>query len=384
MKPDLNPIVVDLQISGIRRFFNMISGRDNIISLTIGQPDFNTPEHIKEAACRGIENNKTGYTPNAGTLELRQAVAHFMQHKYNLEYDPSNEIIITAGSTQALDIAFRTLLTPGCNVILPGPLYTGYEPLIKLCNATPVLIDTRASGFKYTIDQLRANIDENTRVVVLPFPANPTGAVLSHEELQELAAFLQDQNVFVIADELYSELVFAGDHQSIANYPGMREKTIVINGLSKSHAMTGWRVGILLAPEEITQHILKVHQYNVTCASSVSQQAGLAALTTGLDDALPMRDAYQERVTYTWQRLTDMGLPTNVPKGTFYIFPSIAHLGIPSFELALRLVEEAGVACIPGDAFSSLGEGYLRLSCANSMDNLREGLDRMERFLKNL
>ncbi|QOR34697.1 aminotransferase A [Clostridium sp. 'deep sea'] len=384
MTMNINPKVKEIEISGIRKFFNMISGKDNIVSLTLGQPNFDTPQHIKDAAIKAINNNTTRYTHNAGFMELREATSNWMKKKYQLSYQAEDEIIITAGSSEAIDIALRALLTTGDEVILPAPVYPGYEPVITMCGAKTVLVDTTETNFKLTATQLTKHLTKNTKVVILPYPSNPTGAILTEQELKDLAQCLKDKDVVIIADELYSELVFEGNHKSIANYENMREKTIIINGLSKSHAMTGWRVGILLAPSYLANQILKVHQYNVTCASSVSQIAALEALTNGYEDAYPMRDSYYERIEYTWKRLNDMGLKTHKPGGAFYIFTSIKHLGVKSFDMALRLVEEAGVALIPGDAFSQYGEGYLRISCAVSMESLVEGLNRIEEFLSKL
>lgn len=384
MTMNINPKVKEIEISGIRKFFNMISGKDNIVSLTLGQPNFDTPQHIKDAAIKAINNNTTRYTHNAGFMELREATSNWMKKKYQLSYQAEDEIIITAGSSEAIDIALRALLTTGDEVILPAPVYPGYEPVITMCGAKTVLVDTTETNFKLTATQLTKHLTKNTKVVILPYPSNPTGAILTEQELKDLAQCLKDKDVVIIADELYSELVFEGNHKSIANYENMREKTIIINGLSKSHAMTGWRVGILLAPSYLAKQILKVHQYNVTCASSVSQIAALEALTNGYEDSYPMRDSYYERIEYTWKRLNDMGLKTHKPGGAFYIFTSIKHLGVKSFDMALRLVEEAGVALIPGDAFSQYGEGYLRISCAVSMESLVEGLNRIEEFLSNL
>ena len=384
MTMNINPKVKEIEISGIRKFFNMISGKENVISLTLGQPNFDTPQHIKDAAIKAINNNSTRYTHNAGFIELREATSNWMKDKYDLSYKAVDEIIMTAGSSEAIDITLRALLTEGDEVILPAPVYPGYEPVIKMCGAKTVLVDTRDSEFKLTAKQLEQNFTDKTKVVILPYPSNPTGAILTEQELQELAQFLKDKNVFVIADELYSELVFEGKHKSIANYENMREKTVIINGLSKSHAMTGWRIGILLAPSHLAKQIIKVHQYNVTCASSISQIAALEALTNGYEDAYPMRDSYKKRIEYTWKRLNELGLKTHKPGGAFYIFTSIKHLGMKSFDLALRLVEEAGVALIPGDAFSQYGEGYLRISCAVSMESLVEGLNRIEDFLSEL
>ncbi|MEW4285080.1 aminotransferase A [Priestia koreensis] len=379
----LNNRVKQLQISGIRTFFNMVSQYDDVLSLTIGQPDFLTPDHVKEAGKQAIDQNLTSYTHNAGTIELRRAASQFIQQKYNLTYNPENEVIVTVGASQAIDIAFRTILDEGSEVILPGPVYPGYEPLIRLAGATPIHVDTTENGFRLTADLIEPYLTEETRCIVLPYPSNPTGVTLSSKELHEIAALLEDRDIFVLSDEIYSELVFNGTHTSIATIPSMREKTIVINGLSKSHSMTGWRIGLLFAPSYLSQHILKVHQYNVSCASSVSQAAALEALMNGQEDPLYMKEAYMERMNYVYDRLVQMGFEVEKPTGAFYIFPSIRKFNLSSFDFALMLVKEAGVALVPGSAFSALGEGYVRLSYAYSMELLKQALDRIERFLKS-
>ncbi|MGD6993504.1 aminotransferase A [Sutcliffiella horikoshii] len=380
----INSNVKDIEISGIRKFFNLVAKYDDVLSLTIGQPDFPTPTHVKEAGKAAIEMNKTVYTPNAGIPELRKAATEFVKKKYKMDYDPETELIVSIGASQGIDIAFRTILEPETEVILPGPVYPGYEPIIKLCGAIPVHIDTRETGFQLTADLIEKNITEKTRCIILPYPSNPTGAALPETELRKIADLLQDKDIFILSDEIYSELVFEGKHQSIATLPGMREKTIVINGVSKSHSMTGWRIGLVFGPEYVMKQMLKVHQYNVSCASSVSQYAALQALTTGINDAEDMKVQYQERMNYVYGRLGEMGLEVVKPSGAFYLFPSIEKYKMKSFDFALKLVEEAGVAVVPGSAFSELGEGYVRLSYAYDMQTLEKAMDRMERFLKNL
>lgn len=377
----LNPLVKDIQISGIRQFFNMIQEYDDLVSLTIGQPDFPTPSQVKEAGIRAISENITGYTPNAGLLKTRRAASEFVKDRYNQEYDPNDEVIVTIGASEAIDIAFRTILEPGTEVILPAPIYPGYEPIIRLCGATPVLVDVRETNFKLTKDALEAAITDRTRCVVLPYPSNPTGVTLSHNELEDLATVLKDKDIFVLSDEIYSELVYDANHESIVQFPDMRNKTIVINGLSKSHAMTGWRIGFLFAPRYLAKQIIKVHQYNVTCASSISQYAAIEALTKAKDAPLMMRKQYKERRDYVYNRLINMGLQVVLPHGAFYLFPYIGNFGKSSFDFALQLVKEAKIALVPGNAFSQYGEGYLRLSYAYSMEELKEACDRLEQFL---
>ncbi|MEC0265601.1 aminotransferase A [Paenibacillus anseongense] len=380
----INPQVKDIQISGIRKISNLVSTIPGALTLTIGQPDFPTPRHIIEAGQRALDENKTVYTQNPGLLELRQAVSHFVKVKYGQTYRAADEIIVTAGASQAVDITLRTILTPGAEVILPAPIYPGYEPLIRLAGGVPVYVDTRKNGLKLTAELLAPHLTDKTRCVILCYPSNPTGQVLSKQELNDLAQLLEDRELFILSDEIYSELVYGETHQSIATIGNLREKTIVINGLSKSHAMTGWRIGFTLAPANITEHMVKVHQYNVTCASSVSQYAALEALTVGIDDALPMRAEYEARRDYVYNRLMAMGFELDKPDGAFYLFPSIAKFGLSSQEFTMRLLQEEHVAVVPGDAFTSYGEGFIRISYAYSQEVLEESLNRVERFISKL
>lgn len=374
----LNQNVKNIEISGIRKFSNLVAQYDNVVSLTIGQPDFFTPHHVKSAAKAAIDENFTSYTPNAGYLELREAVQHYIKEKMELTYDAESEIIVTAGASQALDTSLRTILNPGDEVILPGPVYPAYESIIKLCGAIPVFVDTTGHGFKLTARLLEQALSPQTKCVVLNYPSNPTGVTLSEEELKEIAALLKGRNIFVLSDEIYSELIFDRAHSSIATY--LRDQTIVVNGLSKSHSMTGWRIGFLLAPKEISKHLLKVHQYNVSCVSSVSQKAAIEAVTNGFDDASIMREQYKKRLDYVYDRLITMGLDVIKPSGAFYIFPSIKRFGLTSLDFSMGLLEE-GVAVVPGSSFSEHGEGYVRLSYAYSFETLKEGLNRLEGFI---
>ncbi|MGE7183083.1 aminotransferase A [Peribacillus sp. NPDC006672] len=375
----INPLVKDVQISGIRKFYNMVADIEGTISLTIGQPDFPTPMHIKEAAKQAIDNDYTVYTHNAGYLELREAASEYVKEKYRLDYDPANEVIVTSGASEGIDITFRTILIPGNEVILPGPVYPGYEPLIKMCGATPIYADTTKNGFRLTADIIEKYITDQTRCIVLPYPSNPTGVTLSAEELLDIAELVRGKDIFILADEIYSELVFDQEHVSIATF--LKEQTIVLNGLSKSHSMTGWRIGLLFAPAAISQHILKVHQYNVTCASSISQRAALAALTAGKDDAIPMKTEYARRREYVYSRLQAMKLEIVKPNGAFYFFIKLPEGYTSSIDFCLNLVKQEKVAVVPGDAFSPLGEGYFRISYAYSMETLEKALDRIEAFL---
>lgn len=375
----INPLVKDVQISGIRKFYNMVADIEGTISLTIGQPDFPTPMHIKEAAKQAIDNDYTVYTHNAGYLELREAASNYVKDKYKLNYDPATEVIVTSGASEGIDITFRTILIPGNEVILPGPVYPGYEPIIKMCGATPVYADTTKNGFRLTADILEKYITEHTRCIVLPYPSNPTGVTLTAEELLDIAELVRGKDIFILADEIYSELVFDQEHVSIATF--LKEQTIVLNGLSKSHSMTGWRIGLLFAPAAISQHLLKVHQYNVTCAASISQRAALAALTAGRNDAIPMKTEYARRREYVYSRLQAMKLEIVKPNGAFYFFIKLPEGYASSLDFCLKLVQQEKVAVVPGDAFSPLGEGYFRISYAYSMETLEKALDRIEAFL---
>jgi aminotransferase len=378
----INQRVKDIEISGIRKFFNMVAHVDDLISFTIGQPDFPTPEHVKKAGIEAIEQNFTSYTHNAGTIELREAACNFVEKKYGLHYKPESEVIVTAGASEAIDIAFRSILIEGSEVILPGPIYPGYEPIIRMMGATPVHVDIRRNQFRFTLEMIKPFITEKTRCIVLPYPSNPTGVSLSEPELREIAEYIKNKDIFILADEIYSELTYDQPHQSIASF--LKEQTIVINGLSKSHSMTGWRIGFLFAPEGITKHILKVHQYNISCATSIAQKAALAAVTTGIDDALVMKKEYLKRRDYVFKRLSAMGLDAVKPDGAFYFFVKIPDtIALSSFDFALKLVQETKVAVVPGSAFSEYGEGYFRLSFACSMELLELGLNRLEQYLRN-
>lgn len=376
----INDRVEEIEISGIRKFFNLVAPYKDVISLTIGQPDFPTPTHVKEAAKVAIDRDLTVYTHNAGFMEVRQAACDYVKNKYGLTYKAEQEVIITTGASEAIDIALRTILVENCEVILPGPVYPGYEPIIKLCGAKPVYADVSNHQFKLTADVLEQYITDQTRCIILTYPSNPTGVTLSKQELQDIANLLKEKNILVVADEIYSELVYDQTHTSLSSF--LREQTIVINGLSKSHSMTGWRIGFLFAPAAICQQILKVHQYNVTCASSISQMAALSALTTGFSDPVSMKEEYRKRRDYVYGRLLKLNLEVTKPDGAFYFFVKLPNGYTSSFDFALQLVQQAKVAVVPGSAFSSYGEEYFRLSYAYSMETLEEGLNRLEAFLQ--
>ncbi|MBC2089806.1 aminotransferase class I/II-fold pyridoxal phosphate-dependent enzyme [Listeria welshimeri] len=379
MTKSIRPELHDIEVSGIRTFNNRVTGIPDMIRLTLGEPDFPTPEHIKQAGISAIQENFTNYTPNAGMPELLAAASTYFKEKYDLSYK-DNEIIVTVGATEAISVALQTILEPDDEVILPDPIYPGYEPLITLNKARPIKIDTTETNFKLTPEQLRAHITPKTKALIIPYPSNPTGVSLTKEELLALATVLKETGIFVIADEIYSELTYHQEHVSIA--PMLRDQTIVINGLSKSHAMIGWRIGFLLAPENLTKEMLKIHQYSVTCASSISQKAALEAITNGKDDAFQMRTEYKTRANFTQERLEKMGFTVIPPDGAFYFFVKLPdEITENSFDWAVRLAEEAKVAVVPGNAFSEKGDRYFRLSYATSFNNLVEALDRMATFL---
>ncbi|MTT30914.1 aminotransferase A [Terrilactibacillus sp. BCM23-1] len=380
----VNENVKAVQVSGIRRFTQLMAKYPDVLSLTIGQPDFKTPEHVKEAAKAAIDHNHTAYTAMEGVPELREAISQFALKKYHLHYDPESEIIATIGATEALDITFRTFLSPGDEVIIPAPAYPGYAGPIELCGGVPIYVDTTQTDFKITSEQIKKHLSNRTKMVVIPYPCNPTGCVLTKEELDDLVSVLKDEDVIVLSDEIYSELTYGIKHLSIAEYPVMKKKTVVINGLSKSHAMTGWRMGYILSDKDLIKHIIKSHQYAVTCISSITQYAAIEALTNGINDAEPMRQSYEKRLDYVLERLKNMGIDTVRPQGAFYVFPSIKKFNLTSFDFAHQLLEKEHVGVIPGDAFSPLGEGYIRISYAYSLEKLQEGLDRLERFIQTL
>ncbi|MBF2601653.1 aminotransferase class I/II-fold pyridoxal phosphate-dependent enzyme [Listeria welshimeri] len=379
MTKSIRPELHDIEVSGIRTFNNRVTGIPDMIRLTLGEPDFPTPEHIKQAGISAIQENFTNYTPNAGMPELLAAASTYFKEKYDLSYK-DNEIIVTVGATEAISVALQTILEPDDEVILPDPIYPGYEPLITLNKARPIKIDTTETNFKLTPEQLLAHITPKTKALIIPYPSNPTGVSLTKEELLALATVLKETGIFVIADEIYSELTYHQEHVSIA--PMLRDQTIVINGLSKSHAMIGWRIGFLLAPENLTKEMLKIHQYSVTCASSISQKAALEAITNGKDDAFQMRTEYKTGANFTQERLEKMGFTVIPPDGAFYFFVKLPdEITENSFDWAVRLAEEAKVAVVPGNAFSEKGDRYFRLSYATSFNNLAEALDRMATFL---
>lgn len=380
----LNPRAESLAISGIRQFFNQLVDYPDAINLTIGQPDFPTPERVKEAGKAAITADMTSYSHNAGLLELRQEIASFFSDTYKLTYNPQTEIIATNGASEALDATFRTILCEGDEVIIPAPCFAGYEPLVSLNGGKAVLLDTSTTGLVPTAESIRAAITNKTKAILFNFPSNPTGMTLGKEQMTEIAEELEKHEIFVLTDEIYSENTFIGSHTSFACFDGIKDRTFLIHGLSKSHSMTGWRMGFLLGPERYVKHILKVHMYNTVCASVPAQYAAIEALKNNRHVPAEMNRAYMERLDFVYGKLTGMGLDVVKPNGAFYIFPSIAKYGMSSFEFATRLLKEAGVAAVPGTAFTQYGEGFLRISYAYSMPTLEQAMERMAAWLETL
>lgn len=384
MSLQLNPRAEALKISGIRQFFNQLVDYPDAINLTIGQPDFPTPEKVKEAGRAAITADMTSYSHNAGLLELRQEIASFFSDTYNLTYNPQTEIIATNGASEALDATFRTILCEGDEVIIPAPCFAGYEPLVSLNGGKAVLLDTSTTGLVPTAESIKALITPKTKAILFNFPSNPTGVTLTKEQMEVIVEELKNHEIFVLTDEIYSENTFIGSHTSFACFDAIKDRTFLIHGLSKSHSMTGWRMGFLLGPEEYVKHILKVHMYNTVCASVPTQYAAIEALKNNRHVPAEMNRAYMERLEFVYGKLTEMGLEVVKPNGAFYIFPSVAKYGMSSFDFATRLLKEAGVAAVPGTAFTEYGEGFLRISYAYSMPTLEQAMERMAAWLKTL
>ena len=381
----LSKTVVELQPSGIRKFFDMLSGRGDVVALTVGQPDFATPWHVRETGIISLERGYTYYTSNAGTVPLRQELSAYMKRRFGLTYDPMNEITVTVGGSEAIDLAIRATVEPGDEVIIPEPSFVCYEPITRLCGGVPVPVTTLPENdFKLTADQLKAAITPKTKLLVLPYPNNPTGAVMTAEELLPICEVLKGTNVAVLSDEIYSELTYGDRHTSIATLPGMAERCIVVNGFSKAYAMTGWRLGFVCAPPEITKQMLKIHQYAIMCAPTTSQLAAVEALKNGDTDIEMMRAEYDKRRKYIVEELNRIGLPCFEPKGAFYVFPYIGGFGMSSEQFCERLLNEGKVAIVPGTAFGKGGEGYARISYAYSVKHITEAIDRIERFVSEL
>lgn len=383
MRNPLSKKVVEIQPSGIRKFFDIVSEMKDAISLGVGEPDFDTPWHIREEGIYSLEKGRTFYTSNAGLKELKAEICRYLNRKYHVSYDYGREAIVTIGGSEAIDIALRAMLDPGDEVLIPQPSYVSYLPCVALADGVPVIIELKAENqFKLTRDQLSAAITDKTKVLILPYPNNPTGAVMTYEDLKEIVDLIIEKDLIVISDEIYSELTYGMEHVTIASFPGMKERTILINGFSKAFAMTGWRLGYAVGPALIIEQMVKIHQFAIMCAPTTSQYAAVEALRNGDPDVEMMRDAYDQRRRYLIGALHKMGLECFEPFGAFYVFPSIKKLGMTSEEFASRLLEEEKVAVVPGTAFGDCGEGFLRISYAYSIDNLKTALERLERFVK--
>ncbi len=385
MRNPLSDVVIEMKPSGIRKFFDIVSEMKDAISLGVGEPDFDTPWHIREEGIYSLEKGRTFYTSNAGLKELKIEICRYLKRRYNLDYEYNGETLVTVGGSEAIDIALRAMVNPGDEVIIPQPSYVSYLPCVQLAYGVPVVIDLKEENqFKLTKQELLDAITDKTKVLVLPFPNNPTGAILEEEFLKDIAEVCIEKDIFVISDEIYSELTFKGNHMSIAELPGMKERTIVINGFSKSYAMTGWRLGYACGPENIISQMTKIHQFAIMCAPTTSQYAAVSALQKGDEDVEKMRQSYNQRRRYLMSRFQEMGIPCFEPYGAFYVFPNISKFGMTSDEFATKLLEKEKVAVVPGTAFGDSGEGFVRISYAYSLERLKEALSRIEHFISTL
>lgn len=385
MKP-VSKITEAIKPSGIRKFFDIVSEMPDAISLGVGEPDFDTPWHIVDEGLYSLERGKTFYTSNSGLMELRGEICKWYHRKYDVSYEASGECLVTVGGSEGIDLALRALLNPGDEVIIPEPSYVSYVPCVSLAGGVPVTIDLKNENqFKLTEDELLEYITPNTKVLILSYPNNPTGAIMTREDLEPIARICREHDLYVISDEIYSELTYGGaPHFTIAALPGMSERTIIINGFSKAYAMTGWRLGYALAPKEIAALMTKIHQFCIMCAPTTSQYAAIEAIKNGDKDIALMRKSYDERRRYLYRRLMAMDMPAFEPLGAFYIFPSIKKFKMTSDEFATKLLEKEKLAVVPGTAFGNSGEGFIRISYAYSIEQLREALDRIEHFISEL
>ena len=385
MRNPLSDKIVDIKPSGIRKFFDIVSEMDDAISLGVGEPDFDTPWHIRDEGIYSLEKGRTFYTSNAGLKELKIEICNYLERRFHLTYNYANEVLVTVGGSEAIDIALRTMVNPGDEVLIPQPSYVSYEPCAVLADAVPVIINLKAENeFRLTAQELRDAITDKTKVLVLPFPNTPTGAIMEKKDLEEIAEVILEKDLFVISDEIYSELTYKADHVSIASIPGMQERTILINGFSKSYAMTGWRLGYACGPKIIIEQMLKIHQFAIMCAPTTSQYAAVEALRNGDDDVVEMREAYNQRRRYLMYAFKEMGLPCFEPYGAFYVFPCIREFGMTSDEFATRFLQEEKVAVVPGTAFGDCGEGFIRISYAYSLENLKVAIGRLADFVARL
>lgn len=381
----LAPLVREIPPSGIRKFFDLVSGSRDIISLGVGEPDFSTPWHVREACVYSLERGNTKYTPNAGLPELREAIGEYLYDSFGLLYEPSDEVLVTVGSSEAIDLALRALVTPGDEILIPEPCYISYNPITRIGGGIPVGIETFAKdGFKLTAEAVKAAITPRSKVLILCYPSNPTGAIMTYEDWLPIAKVVEENDLLVISDEIYAELTYEQKHVSFASLPGMKDRTILINGFAKAFAMTGWRIGYACGHPDIIAAMLKIHQYTVMCAPSMGQVAAIEALKNGLEEKDRMVEAYNQRRRLVVKGFRDIGLECHEPQGAFYAFPSIQSTGLSSEEFAQRLVLEAKVAAVPGGVFGSGGEGFLRCSYASSVSQLSEALERIGKLLKTL
>ncbi len=385
MRNPLSDTIVNVKPSGIRKFFDLVSEMKDAISLGVGEPDFDTPWHIRDEGIYSLEKGRTFYTSNAGLKELKEEIAAYLKRRIHVEYDPLKEILVTVGGSEGIDIAMRAMLNPGEEVLIPQPSYVSYEPCAVLAGGKPVIIELKEENeFRLTAEELLAAITEKTKLLVLPFPNNPTGAIMEKEDLEKIAEVIIEKDIFVLSDEIYSELSYKGEHISITSLPGMQERTILINGFSKAYAMTGWRLGYACGPKEIIEQMFKIHQFAIMCAPTTSQYAAVEALKNGDEDVAKMREAYDQRRRYLMHAFKEMGLQCFEPYGAFYVFPCIKEFGMSSEEFANRFLSEEKVAVVPGTAFGDCGEGFLRISYAYSLENLKAALERLKRFVERL
>ncbi|GFI15056.1 MAG: aminotransferase class I/II-fold pyridoxal phosphate-dependent enzyme [Lachnospiraceae bacterium] len=385
MRNPLSDKIVTIKPSGIRKFFDIVNEMEDAISLGVGEPDFDTPWHIRDEGIYSLEKGRTFYTSNAGLKELKVEITKYIQRTQHVSYNADSEVIVTVGGSEAIDIALRAMINPGEEVLIPQPSYVSYEPCAILAGADPVIIELKAENeFRLTAQELRNAITDKTKVLILPFPNNPTGAIMEKEDLEAIAEVIREKDIFIISDEIYAELTYKGKHVSIISLPGMKERTVLINGFSKSYAMTGWRLGYACAPAEIMEQMLKIHQFAIMCAPTTSQYAAVEALRNGDDDVAMMRESYNQRRRYLMHAFKEMGLECFEPYGAFYVFPSIKEFGMTSEEFANRLLQEEKVAVVPGTAFGDCGEGFLRISYAYSIENLKIALGKIEAFITRL
>ncbi len=385
MRSFVSKKVCALKPSGIRKFFDIASEIEGVISLGVGEPDFDTPWHIREEGIYTLEKGKTMYTSNAGLKELRKAITSYLERKINVKYDPLKEVLVTVGGSEAIDMALRSMIEDGDEVIITTPCYVSYEPCCILAGGKPVIINLKNENqFRLTKEELEAAITPKTKILIMCYPNNPTGAIMTKKDLEAISEVIIKHDIAVISDEIYSELTYDTNHVSIASLPGMKERTIVVNGFSKAYSMTGWRLGYATGPEEIIRQMTKIHQFAIMCAPTNSQYAGIEALNNGDEDIRVMREAYDERRRYVLHRLEEIGIPCFEPKGAFYVFPDVRKFGMTSDEFALRLLNEKKLVIVPGNAFGESGEGFMRISYAYSLEELKEALSRLEDFVKSL